>query len=483
LIFFVFCHLFFKDGPVLNEWLDQRSTRDLPNAGKLNRPLALRWNALDDTDSTIEGFLDLGTATTTTEFLSATSKMQIFDVVLTFAERNTGDIAYAAVGTVPRRKPGHSGLFPVAGNGDWDWIEYIPWNEMPKMVNPPQGFIVTANNLVVRNSTESDYRNIDFARWYTHRAYRITDVISKHIARDEPWTNTHTRRLMLDVYNVFYKQDMAPILEQMRPSDDEVETWRQNLIAWDGQMNPDSEFAAVAVLWWSELSRLPSKSEVDHPHWRERGFVINSILQSGGGNDRACLAWEGTDSCLAFAEQALARAVETYNDHGKGTWADWHPQQWRHQMLQLIPFLRDMWNRESPSRTGDFTTVAPGQFLFPEQSVDPKRFFETSQPSRHKFLQYFGAIYRSMTDLADVEQRSWFMLPPGQLENPMHPWYDNLLKDYWDQDEDDPVWVERMANIGEDRGEHLPRALNSKLARWKKRGYETQHALNLVKGG
>ena len=55
-----------------------------------------------------------------------------------------GNIAWHAIGFTPRRK-GHDGLFPVPGDGRYDWDGLVQLDEMPSIVNPEQGWIASAN--------------------------------------------------------------------------------------------------------------------------------------------------------------------------------------------------------------------------------------------------------------------------------------------------------------------------------------------------
>ncbi len=57
-----------------------------------------------------------------------------------------GNIGYTINGRVPVRAKG-DGSIPVPGwTGEFEWIGDIPLEEIPHVINPPKGFIVTANN-------------------------------------------------------------------------------------------------------------------------------------------------------------------------------------------------------------------------------------------------------------------------------------------------------------------------------------------------
>ncbi len=69
-----------------------------------------------------------------------------------YADRR-GNIAYFGAGLVPRLKPcptlttpqACDPRLPHAGDGSQEWLGFVPFDEMPHVVNPPQGFIANWN--------------------------------------------------------------------------------------------------------------------------------------------------------------------------------------------------------------------------------------------------------------------------------------------------------------------------------------------------
>ncbi|WP_249661908.1 penicillin acylase family protein, partial [Lysinibacillus fusiformis] len=50
---------------------------------------------------------------------------------------------------IPIRKQG-DGQLPVPGDSsDYGWEDFIPWDKLPTVVNPKEGFIATSNNQVI----------------------------------------------------------------------------------------------------------------------------------------------------------------------------------------------------------------------------------------------------------------------------------------------------------------------------------------------
>src|SRR5205823_8286750 len=94
----------------------------------------------------IRGFLEVARTRTIDEFRACFEQWPALPLNVVFAD-TTGRIGWQIVGQAPRRKKGY-GALPSAG---WDesagWEEgLVPFDAMPKVIDPPEGFFATANN-------------------------------------------------------------------------------------------------------------------------------------------------------------------------------------------------------------------------------------------------------------------------------------------------------------------------------------------------
>jgi len=113
-------------------------------------PISLQWtNNLPTTE--IEAVIRMNLANNWQEFEDALNYFLVPAQNFVYADI-FGNIAYKGNGLIPIRAKG-KGLFPVPGwTGEYDWVGYIPYNELPKVINPKEGLIVTANNKVIDDS-------------------------------------------------------------------------------------------------------------------------------------------------------------------------------------------------------------------------------------------------------------------------------------------------------------------------------------------
>jgi penicillin amidase len=85
-----------------------------------------------------------------------------------------GNVGYTFAGKIPIRTKSN-GRLPVPGwTDEFEWLGYIPHDQLPHIMNPEQGYIATANNRVVK----PDYPiNIELEPISGDRAQRIAEMI------------------------------------------------------------------------------------------------------------------------------------------------------------------------------------------------------------------------------------------------------------------------------------------------------------------
>ena len=86
-----------------------------------------------------------------------------------------GSIGWRATGLVPIRREGTDGSVPYDGSDPAnDWKGYVPPSEMPRVVDPPEGFVVTAN----QRDIGTRFPHPVTTDWpSTERARRIADLL------------------------------------------------------------------------------------------------------------------------------------------------------------------------------------------------------------------------------------------------------------------------------------------------------------------
>ncbi|MEA2852874.1 MAG: penicillin amidase [Rhodospirillaceae bacterium] len=144
-----------RHGPVIDDFM--RRADDLTPQGHV---LALQATALDGNDTSAEGFGRIGLAQNWEDFLNAARKIVSPMQNMVYAD-TAGNIGLVSPAHVPIRRKG-DGSMPVPGwTSDFDWAGFVPFDELPRIYNPPSGIIVNANARVVPD----DYRHFITRDW------------------------------------------------------------------------------------------------------------------------------------------------------------------------------------------------------------------------------------------------------------------------------------------------------------------------------
>lgn len=80
------------------------------------------------------------------EFRKACSYSHIPGENMRWADKH-GDIGWQVAGIGPVLE-NFSGLIPIPGDGRYEWSGYLPIRERPHVLNPKEGYVVTANEHV-----------------------------------------------------------------------------------------------------------------------------------------------------------------------------------------------------------------------------------------------------------------------------------------------------------------------------------------------
>jgi penicillin amidase len=147
-----------------------------------------------------------------------------------------GNIGWIAAGKVPIRKTGDGSLPYDGSTNDGEWTGFIPFEELPQLYNPPEGFIMTANQRTVGKSYK--YHDL-IARGHTiSRAKRLQDLLSanRKVSVDD------MRDYQFDTFSVVNSRFAREVINLKAASEETLKL----LSGWDGRMNADSKAALVA---------------------------------------------------------------------------------------------------------------------------------------------------------------------------------------------------------------------------------------------
>ncbi len=236
--------------------------------------VALAWTALQPS-TTADAILKLNRASDWEEFRDAAADFSVPAQNLVYADRE-GHIGYQAPGRIPIRRSGNDGRMPVAGwNSANDWSgDFIPYEGLPSLYDPDEGFIVTANQAVI----DENYPYFLTEDWdYGYRSTRIREVLE---TQGEMSVQDMTD-LQLDSTNPMAPR-LVPYLLDIEDLPSSYYRQAQELLeGWDFTQPADSAPAAYYNVVWRNLLELTFHDDLREGNWPDGGdrwFMVVSHL-------------------------------------------------------------------------------------------------------------------------------------------------------------------------------------------------------------
>ncbi|MCW2813842.1 MAG: quiP [Nocardioides sp.] len=254
-------------GPIVSDvddvLADVAEEADVPrdDGGEAEYAVSLAWTALEPTP-TADAILSLNRASDWTSFRAAVADFAVPAQNLVYADRE-GQIGYQAPGRVPIRKSGNDGLVPSAGwRPENDWTgEYVPYDGLPSVLEPEEGFVVTANQAVI-GPDYPYFLGDDFDRGY--RSQRIRDLVEGQIRDGGTVSVDDALTAQLDDRNTF-AAEMVPHLLRPRLRARYDDDGQRLLEDWDLTQPAAGEQSAAAAYFnvvWRTLLRLTFDDEL-----------------------------------------------------------------------------------------------------------------------------------------------------------------------------------------------------------------------------
>jgi len=410
-----------RHGPIINDVVG--GTEEEWSFGW--QPLALSWTALQP-GTLMKSVLLLDRARNWEEFRDALRYWDVPSQNFVYADVD-GNIGYQAPGRIPIRASG-DGSMPVPGwTGEYEWVDYIPFDELPRAFNPPEGYIVTANNAVV----EPDYPyflSMDWAPGY--RARRIVELIEA-----DPSLSLADMQAIQGDSSPAWAREIMPYLRSLSGDDPRLNQALDLLRDWDGRAVRDSAGAALLEAFRVHLVDLTFGDELGEQLLRRArgtaGVALVNLLADGSSpwfDDVTTSEVETRDEILLRAlDEAVEELTETLGRNmGRWRWGDLHTATFKNQSLGQsgIAPIEALFNRGPVPVDGTIATVN-----------------NTGYSLSHPYTVKIVPSYRQIVDLGDFT-RSVSMHTTGQSGHPFHPHYNDMI-DPWRNIEYHPMLWER----------------------------------------
>jgi penicillin G amidase len=395
-------------GPIVNEALGADEAE----------PLALAWQTLSE-PTAFAGMFELLDIDSGPDLVRKLEGHTSPASNLIWADRH-GSIGYKLIGRLPRRPGGCPDLPKPGWTGEFEWEGTVPYDELPEVVDPESGFLVTANNRIVGD----DYPHHITSEWLDgFRARRIEQLLAESDEHD------------IAGFEAMQSDDLSlPGLEAARrlgrlaPRGQRERAAIERLRSWDGRLDPGSIAGTIYQAFLLRLAREVARCAIGDrdlsERWLDRadnGFTPH-ITSPWRWHSHLMGLWEEADEELIgrpwdeLALEALAGALDDLTDRfgpdpEAWRWGHVHEMEFPHPLGDANPLLRKLLNRRL--RAGG------AQETVSQIAYDP------NDPYR----AVWAPSWRMVADPTDPDRSRWQMFT-GQSGHPASPHYDDLQPDW-----------------------------------------------------
>lgn len=157
-----------------------------------------------------------------------------------------GNIGWVPGGMTPNR-PNWDGLYPVPGDGRYEWKGFLSGDKLPSSYNPKSGWFASANELNLPKDYPYRERKLGFEWPHPSRYQRIANVLGQ----DKKFSLEESMLLQNDVLSL-PAQRLVGLLKRLTAPDEISAKAQQLLSQWDYQERADSAAAALFQVWLTQ---------------------------------------------------------------------------------------------------------------------------------------------------------------------------------------------------------------------------------------
>ena len=391
-----------KHGPVISELVfDEEPVGEV---------FSMQWTALEPTRE-LQAVLGFNKAKNWDDFDLALRDFMAPAQNFVFAD-TSGTIAYRANGNIPIRKIGE-GKLPVPGDSsDYGWEGYIPYEELPTVINPEEGYIATANNEIV--GEEYPYYITDF--WaQPYRFERIVDLLE---AKDK-LSVQDMKDIQMDTVNLYAAEFLPLFLKTIKEADAKG-AYREvvsSLEKWDYNETIESHEALIFNFLIEELKETLFAGAMPEDVYQmmpgKYQMMDNMLRAAYQGEEGVWVQEAGGLEALVYGafERTMGELQEEYgDDFEKWAWGDFHQLTFNHSIAAANDLVAWYLNPEARPVGGSRSTVqAAGNRVNGEVN--------------------HGASWRFVVDLGDPSKAD-HIVGPGQSGHKKSEWYHDQV-DAW----------------------------------------------------
>lgn len=380
-----------------------------------DKPVSLFWSYFDPENNIFKAFHGINNESEIKPFETALSEIVAPGLNISYANSN-GDIAWWAAGRFIKREQKNPGHLPMEGTKFYSHpTSYYPFSSNPKLINPPQGYIITANN----HPTGDDLRPGYYQP--ADRAARIEQLFQE---KPKLSINDH-KKILADSKSFLHlriKDRLCNILKNNKKFAQRFSQGVQILCEWNGDHEPNEVGATLFQEWLVQLRIVLTDSLMtpkQQRKWLElthsKHFLYDLFDKWNTGLLTLKKVSMGEAICEAFNNTLNVLEMKYGNNINSWTWGKVHTVTYRHPLgkISILNFL-NLGPYPAPGMKDAINAVGA--------NYSWTRFHAKSGPST-----------RRIVNLADIND-SYSILPTGNSGNVFSPHYDDQVDMYLNKD-------------------------------------------------
>jgi penicillin amidase len=373
------------------------------------RAFVLRWDVV--TGETAGAFEALNRAADWTSFLAAVERFSAPSQNIVYADVD-GNIGYAMSGTLPLRAGGVGAMPNDGGSGEGEWSGRVLPSMLPRLYNPPRGYITSSNNQIDRQW--AGFITRDWAA--PHRARRLNEVLETTTSVDlqtaAAWQNDVTGLGPNDILGTL---DRAMAAGQQRGAETIALDVLSQLKNWNRRVD-DRPVVTLYQLFEHILWRRTFFDEMGDPlfsrfyEWAgaERPSGLFAVIDDPDArwfDDVATLERRETRDDMMLLAAADAGRLMTTQYRDRGSWGSVHAALFEHPLSRGGWPISAFLNRGPSAMVGDGTTV-----------------MRVSYHRLRPFSAWEIPSWRQIFEVGNWDEAR-VVLPGGQSGHPLSPHY------------------------------------------------------------
>ncbi|TGK87335.1 penicillin acylase family protein [Leptospira noumeaensis] len=413
--------------------------------GYKGRPVSLYWAHHHLENPLLDVLYQMGKSKSFTELDSASSMIGAPGLNFSYADKS-GNIAYYAVGRFPILKSGNSRKILEGSTGENDVTGYLPAKNNPKIINPKNGIIVTANNQVAKSiaglgKPEGNWQPPD-------RFQRLVGILETK----EKWSLEELAAIQNDTVSSFAPEYLDLVLSSVKeaktPNGKKV---LSILKTWNFEHYPESQGAAVYDVFFYITLRELLIDEMGTANFELYGDMAEywNAYRRFVRNPSSPY-WDDlrTEGVLESREDIFKRSIEETGKYLEShlsaspslwTWKNLYKIKHPHP-LGVLPLIGGVFNIGPLPSAGGAEVVNNLKYKLMKED-----WTATAGPSKRRVIDY-GRFEESVTQL-----------PIGNSGNLASPFYGNLVDDYINGVHRKILYSKEQVGAGKYRLEFRPR--------------------------